>query len=414
MKIAFVIEYFSPFAPGGAEWSTYYLAKDLAKKKNMEIFVLTPNYGVKKHEIMDRINVYRFPFYKKLKKNSPALTSFYYTNPIWFLWTAYQIFNFVKKNNIDILHVHGKFSIPSARLANLFLRKKILVTIRDYQVICNYGFCLFKKDKACGLPEYFFSDFRHYIKNYLSSKNPLLILLNLVFALNGRLTTLVLKKITQGIKVVVLSYAQKNIFLKNGFKNLEVIGNSIEFPQRPPSLSVKNRLVFAGRLTYGKGVGLLIEIMPQLFKSLPDFEFAFAGEGFLKEKLQKLYKLKKQLKILGQLDHKSLLNLYATSKLVVVPSVWPEPFGRVAIESLSQGTPVVVTNKGGLPEIIKDGKWGYVVRPTQNDLLFGIEKAIINSEILQKNIRGDFNVIKKRFGQDITNSYIRIYKDLVR
>src|SRR4030043_694326 len=102
MKIAFDIEYFSPFAPGGAEWSTYYLAKDLAKKKNMEIFVLTPNYGVKKHEIMDRINVYRFPFYKKLKKNSPALTSFYYTNPIWFLWTAYQIFNFVKKNNIDI------------------------------------------------------------------------------------------------------------------------------------------------------------------------------------------------------------------------------------------------------------------------------------------------------------------------
>ena len=75
------------------------------------------------------------------------------------------------------------------------------------------------------------------------------------------------------------------------------------------------------------------------------------------------------------------------STLTVVPSLWQEPFSRVVIESLSYGTPVIVTNSGGLPEAIVDGQYGYVSKKNSLDLAAKIIKGIINNTNLRKNIK---------------------------
>ena len=76
MRILFLCDYFPPFAPGGAEWSSYYSAKALARKGE-EIIVLTPNYGqLPKIERKQGFKVIRFPFPFKLKNEQQTLPYF--------------------------------------------------------------------------------------------------------------------------------------------------------------------------------------------------------------------------------------------------------------------------------------------------------------------------------------------------
>lgn len=69
--------------------------------------------------------------------------------------------------------------------------------------------------------------------------------------------------------------------------------------------------------------------------------------------------------------------LIAESSVVVVPSLWPEPLGRVAVEAQSLGVPVVASEIGGLPETIIDGETGYLAKPgSPEDLADKIESAL--------------------------------------
>src|SRR3990167_2383834 len=153
MKIAFVIEYFRPMGAGGSGWSTYYLAKDLAAN-NQEVVVLTPNYGAKKTEFDDGIRILRFPFYLKLKNFNQLPGNFALTNPFWILWTVINLFLLIKKENPDVIHVQGKYSVPPAVIANLFFKKPLVATVRDYLVICNYGITEFLWILIVGLSNY--------------------------------------------------------------------------------------------------------------------------------------------------------------------------------------------------------------------------------------------------------------------
>src|SRR3990167_10257840 len=306
MKIAFVIEYFPPFTAGGSEWSTYYLAKDLALN-GQEVVVLTPNYGAKKTEKIDNIRIIRFPFYLKLKDRNKLPGNFAYTNPLWILWASIFYFIYLMKEKPDVIHVHGKYSLIPTRIANLFIRRPLVVTIRDYQLICNYGFCLYRGNKACNIFEYFSHDFTYYLKNYLKFPNPLVIFLNVLYALWGRIARNLMKIFGMNENIVVLSQKQKEIFLANGFKKVASIGNSFSFPKELPEVEKQNAILFAGRLTLGKGVGLLIETLPKLLKFFPDYKFYFVGEGPLKDNLIKLNKTNKNIHILGQISHENLL-----------------------------------------------------------------------------------------------------------
>src|SRR3989344_1446972 len=415
MKIVFVIEYFPPFATGGSEWSTYYLAKDLALN-GQEVVVLTPNYGAKKTEEVDNIRIIRFPFYLKLKDSNKLPGNFAYTNPLWILWASIFYFIYLMKEKPDVIHVHGKYSLIPAKIANLFIRKPLVVTIRDYKLICNYGFCLYRGNKACNIFEYFSHDFTYYLKNYLKFPNPLVIFLNVLYALWGRIARNLMKIFGMNVNIVVLSQKQKEIFLANGFKKVTVIGNSFSFAKVLPKIKKQNALLFAGRLALGKGVGLLIKTLPKLMKSFPNYKFYFVGDGPLINDLTRLKRANKNIyiQILGQINHGSLLKLMSKVKLVLVPSLWPEPFGRVALEAISQGTPVVASNKGGLHEIIKNGTYGLIINPTKEDLIKGIKRGLSGNKKLQNNIYNDFAIIKRKFQRDISRTYIKLYKNLIK
>lgn len=410
MKVAFLIEYFPPYATGGSEWSTYYLAQQLAKAKT-NVVVVTPNYGQKKLKGKTNFKIVKFPFYKKIK-NSHLPGNFFYTNPLWILWTAVAFYYYVKSEKIDVIHVQGKYSLPGARLANLLLKKPLIVTLRDYQPICNYGFCLYHKNKGCTPAEYFSSDFHTYYQEYVQDKNPINYSLNLLFAIWGRLAKNILTQAARNTKIVVLSKYQQNVYLANGFKNITVIGNSI-VPAKTPKVTKKDQLVYVGRLTPGKGLNLLISIIPNLCKKYPQYQILLIGSGFLKGKLKAITIKLSNVKLLDQLDHQQVLKILEESKLSIIPSVWPEPFGRVVAESLMCNTPVVVTNRGALSELVNK-RWGVVTQASPQALLMGIKNGLANNHKYETNIYADRKLLLETFVTSTPKKYSKLYEEVTK
>lgn len=412
-KVAFIIEYFPPFAQGGAEWSTYYLAKDFLKKK-IDCVVITPNLGAKSREIIEGVQVKRFPFYLKAKEDKlPG--NFSYTNPLWIIWSAFFLYLYIKRENIDIIHIQGKYSIPGVILANIFLKKPTVTTVRDYIVICNYGLCLIKKSKACDLKEFFFYDFKKYYQHYVESKNPLSFIMNLSFALWGRLSKNMLKYFVNRVdQITVLSPKTREILQTNGITPpVIIIKNTTAVKINIRKFKIKEEILFVGRLTFGKGVNLLLGSIKKIKNKYPTYKFLFAGRGLESGKIKKMAGFGKSIILLGQLSPKDLLKYYRKAKLTVIPSLWPDPLPRVLIESLSQGTPVIVTNSGGLPDVVEDGVWGYVAKKNIRSLAALIEKGIKNNTQLRENIKRDFLKIEKKFGSEVIEQYKQLYKRIL-
>jgi glycogen(starch) synthase len=100
--------------------------------------------------------------------------------------------------------------------------------------------------------------------------------------------------------------------------------------------------------------------------SLPDLHLTLAGDGV---ELPPLKQLAHELGIAHRVDFRgwvhpeSVSALINEAGLVVVPSRWREPFGLVAVQAAQMGRPVVASNVGGLPEVVRHGVTGLLVAP---------------------------------------------------
>ncbi|EKV29551.1 Glycosyltransferase [Caenispirillum salinarum AK4] len=113
-------------------------------------------------------------------------------------------------------------------------------------------------------------------------------------------------------------------------------------------------IIYAGRLTPEKGVGLLADAWAR-FRGLPPLHVL--GDGPARVTLEG----QPNIVLLGQRPHAEVLERLAAARAVVVPSLWPEPFGRVVIEAAARGTPAIVSSAGGLPDLVEDGVTGFIV-----------------------------------------------------
>jgi glycosyltransferase involved in cell wall biosynthesis len=166
--------------------------------------------------------------------------------------------------------------------------------------------------------------------------------------------------------MVANSEAVRHHFLAEIAKPVEVVLNGIPIrPSRPP-LSFPPTVAFAGRLVREKGTDVLVRAFARVVKELPDARLLLAGEGPERNRLKKLIsnlKLSQSISMLGHLPHPELERKFSTVWVQAVPSLWEEPFGNVAAESMMRGTTVVASNSGGLTEIVQDGQTGILVPP---------------------------------------------------
>lgn len=143
-------------------------------------------------------------------------------------------------------------------------------------------------------------------------------------------------------------------------------------------------LVCVAGLTYGKGHDVLIKAMEIVVEKYKDVKLVLVGDGECRQSLIKMVEklgLIKNVEFLGQLPHYQAISLVADSYAFVLATRF-DAFPNVLIEALSVGTPVIASNVGGVPELIRDGIDGYLV-PIEDYQLFSeaIMKLLGNSSL---------------------------------
>ena len=140
-------------------------------------------------------------------------------------------------------------------------------------------------------------------------------------------------------------------------------------------------ICYAGTICQAKGVKELIEACELLRANGLNIHLTLAGKmGTWGLQQKQLASQKTWCDFIGMLPHKEVFKLYMESDIACFPS-WAEPFGIVCIEAMLTGTITIGSTSGGMSEIIKDGKDGFLVKPKNSELLARtIEKAIHISE----------------------------------
>ncbi|OUC13188.1 MAG: hypothetical protein B0A82_18775 [Alkalinema sp. CACIAM 70d] len=130
-------------------------------------------------------------------------------------------------------------------------------------------------------------------------------------------------------------------------------------------------LAYAGRLDRRKGLENLLHGFAKFHATQPKTTLLIAGKplldrpDYLKELqvLTQTLNIQTNVRFLGHLS--DTRSLYQASDLVIMPSIWPEPFGRVIIEAMACGTPVIASHTGGIPEILT-GEFSQALFPPRN------------------------------------------------
>lgn len=116
-------------------------------------------------------------------------------------------------------------------------------------------------------------------------------------------------------------------------------------------------ILFVGRLVYEKGIQNLISAMPKVLNSYHDAKLIVVGKGGMIDELKEQVNamgISQKVYFTGYLNSKDVTKMYKCADVAVFPSTY-EPFGIVALEGMLSGTPIVVSDVGGLNEIVEHG-----------------------------------------------------------
>ena len=194
----------------------------------------------------------------------------------------------------------------------------------------------------------------------------------------------------------------------------EVVGNIViaQGRARAGQAFAVPRIVAAGDLIPLKAYEVLLRALGQLEGE--QFELMLAGEGPEKPRLQKLAEelgIRERVEFLGSID--DVPTLFSSAHLLVHPSR-SEGLSNTILEAMAEGLPVVATNVGGTPEIIADGKTGFLVPPDRPDLLASKIGRLLQSPCLRAQLgKAGLESVGKRYNtEEVTTQYESIYRSV--
>ncbi len=300
----------------------------------------------------------------------------------------------------DVMHVHNLYTHLSPSVLSVAKRRNIPVifTVHDYALV-SANYILFDGASPLSPHTSFFTIARtRFIKgSWLATAiSEILLRLQRFFGMWQR-----------GISTYICaSHAVAETLRAVGFsgQHIEVlpypVGPFIAHRSCPYIEGNRPRQVlFASRFETYKGVDLALSLAEQL----PDVSFLFVGhgsqEGVLRQKAQTL----PNVKLIRSLASTDLWDLMQEVAAIVVPSRWPEPYGLIALEALACGTPALVSNRGGLPEIVEDGVSGFVCDPDNFDQWKHRLTSFLDDHDFQRRMRHEAYERACRIGNPATH-----------
>ena len=160
-------------------------------------------------------------------------------------------------------------------------------------------------------------------------------------------------------------------------------------------------ILYVGRLVYEKGVQHLIAAMPKILSNYNDTKLIIAGRGGMMDELRAEASnlgLNDKIYFTGYLNSKQVQKMYKCADVAVFPSTY-EPFGIVALEAMLAGVPTVVSDVGGLDEIVThgvDGMKSYAgnansIADSVTALLYDHQLATNVSKKAKQKVKDQFN-----------------------
>jgi glycosyltransferase involved in cell wall biosynthesis len=141
----------------------------------------------------------------------------------------------------------------------------------------------------------------------------------------------------------------------------------------------RRRVVFAGRMVRHKGIAVLIRAAREV-----DAEFVICGDGREMEAMRRLASrldVADRVSFRGWLGAEELARELAEASVVVMPSLWPEPFGLVGIEALAAGRPVIASATGGIEDWLEAGVSGLCVQPGNvGELVLALDELLADPD----------------------------------
>ncbi len=152
----------------------------------------------------------------------------------------------------------------------------------------------------------------------------------------------------------------------------ETIYNGIDTELFVPDGDPEDYLMISGRVTPDKGVKEAVQIAMQTNRRLLVSGSLSKADNWYFDSHIKPY-LNNKILFLGMLERQQLVKYYQNAAGLLVPIQWQEPFGLSMIEAGACGTPVIAFNRGSVPEVVNDGKTGFIVNNSA-EMIMAIEK----------------------------------------
>ncbi len=353
MRILFISEYYPPKIMGGGEINLSILAESLAKKEHEVVVLTSIHEGLKPEEIINDVKILR-----KLKTgdNASGILNNFKRSLIYPRSIKKQI-DIIKKINPNFVHFIGNSVIAAKYLSKLNI--PLFATIESYPSLCPKGDRIYNGKKECEFicsPTKFIkcqsnsSEIEKMKNKFYFKYNPLFLIYIYIYY----------KRLNLSLKhcnLIAISEYLKDLLKKHNLKS-EIIGNAINIGLFDPKNKTVNKLnnddnnkikiVYLGSLTKYKGPQILLKAITDLSCSCELY-----GEGPLKEDLQEIIKENNlDARINLPVSYDKVPEIYLNADIVVFPSIWPEPFGRIVIESAASKTMVIGSNIGGIKETI--------------------------------------------------------------
>ena len=383
MKFCMVNAFFYPYI-GGSEKHMYELGKRIAKKE--ELYVLTSLLkNTKEYEELEDMKIFRV----KAKEYKMPLI---YPPP--FITAPYarkEIERLDEELDFDVFNLHGRWFPDFGYVVKYANQKGKLVTLTLHN------------GRPVGI-------------------NPLVTVLGTCFDLAyGKK---LLKKVD---RIIAVSASVKEDISKYGLNKdkITVIHNGVDtevFRPTEPVFKEKyegcdNLLIFVGRIIEQKGLDHLIDAMPRILKEYPRTKLLIVGKGKIKPRLIKKVKkmdLNKRIIFPGFIDEELMPNLYSSADVFVLPSLW-EVLPIALLEGLSCGAPLLASDAGGNPEIVENGKNGFIFEKKNEEELIEKLRIMLDDHNLRKKMRRESRKIAlKKFDWGlITARTLNFYRELV-
>ncbi|MEM2108646.1 MAG: glycosyltransferase family 4 protein, partial [Candidatus Bathyarchaeia archaeon] len=172
-------------------------------------------------------------------------------------------------------------------------------------------------------------------------------------------------------------------------------------------------VLYVGRLVYEKGIHVLINAVPKILDKV-NAKFLIVGNGYMKDQLLNIarsMRLEHKILFLGFVDEATLMKLQKCADVSVVPSLF-EPFGIVALEAMAAKSPVVVSDTGGLTEIVEHDVTGVKVYPNNPEsLAWGITKVLLDENYRRYISENAYRKVREKFDWNrIAEQTMQIYR----